>query len=171
MHKKKTKIFATFLGVLTFSALLISAIPIPQVEAQFVTASWDYPDVYDQGIDLMYIYENSTGSWVEVMSYEYDETIVFPWEVGVGMKLRIYAFQNSTLTGASDTADGKNYLQHSVIVKNYADETVFSQQNFTYNSVNDALDPLWYYGYDVVINFIPLAGEYYTITVLYEVYY
>ena len=174
MFKHSKKIITTVILLLTTSALLLAS--VPQVEAQFVVSSWDYPDEYGQGIDAFVIYENSTGSWLELDPpydglYDWEETYVIPWEVGVGIKIRCYAFQNSTLTGASDTNDGKNYQRHSVIVKNFVDSTVFSQQNFTYDSVNDVLDPLWYYGYDVVLNFIPLIGEYYTVTVLYEVYY
>lgn len=139
--------------------------------AYFTLASWDYPDEHGQGINLFVFYENSTGSWVSFGSvYEPDQSYIVNWNTSGSIKLRCYAFFNSTLTGASDVGDGKNYQQHYVSVVT-ARTTVFSQQNFTYYNNNTVLDPMWYYGYEVVLNFIPQQGERYTVTVTYEIYY
>ena len=159
------------------SILLIGHIPQAKVvsdtpaKAQFVLASWDYPDEYGQGIDLFGFYENSTGSWLSYGdAYEPDQSYTIDWNNSVFIKLRCYAFFNSTLTGAIDVADGKNYLRHRVNVTSLG-TSVFSQQNFTYYSNSTILAPMWYYGYEVVLNFLPIGGEIYTVTVDYEIFY
>ncbi len=140
-------------------------------QSQFVLAEWDYPDEYGQGIYDFDVYENSTGSWVNVGGLtEYDESGIFEWNASVGIKLKCWTYFNSTLTGAEDTNDGKNYQQHSVTVTS-AGQTIFSQQNFTYSNAYPEEDPMWVYAYDVVLNFLPVSGAIYTVTVTYEVFY
>ena len=159
-------------------SLLVSVTPTtskPQPSnPQFVLAEWDYPDEYGQGIYGFRFYENSTGSWVAAPWYndlgsfyflhDYDDYIL-NWSAGVAMKLRVYSAFNDTLTGAVDEADGQNYQRHSVAVTSEGVE-VFSQQNFTYYDVTSL-----YYEYEVVLNFLPIGGKIYTISVDYEIYY
>ena len=137
---------------------------------RFVIASWDHPDEYGQGIDTITVYENSTGSWVSVGNYDYDEASSLEWNESVGIKLKVWTWFNSTLVNVSTTNEGKLYQRHSVNVTNLG-TTVFSQQNFTYSNVYTDSAPMWYYVYDVVLNFLPLAGEIYTVTVNYDVFY
>ncbi len=161
---KKICLF-TVLMVLTLLVL-----PIQPAKAQFVLAEWDYPDEYGQGINLFAFYENSSGSWLSFGdAYEPDQSYIVDWNISGFIKLRCYAFFNSTLTGAADVEDGKNYLRHNVTVTS-AGTTVFNQQNFTYYSNTTIEDPMWYYGYEVILNFIPVSGIY-TVTVIYEVFY
>lgn len=152
------------------SVLLIAS--IPPAKARFVLASWEFDDGYGQGIDGIELYENSTGSWIQVGGYHnYTEGHIYDWEINVSIKIVCYTWFNSTLTDADSTADGQNYQQHNVSVT-LSGDTVFSQQGFTYDSVDDTTDPpQWLYGYEVILNFIPTAGSYYTVTILYEVYY
>jgi hypothetical protein len=118
---------------------------------------------------MLTLYENSTGSWVKVNgNYDYTETFVFELNESIGIKIKCWTYFNSTLTGAEDTNDGKNYQRHNITVTLYG--TVFSQQNFTYSNANVEGDPMWYYTYEVVLNFLTIAG-YYTVTVEYGVYY
>ena len=141
-------------------------------EAKFAIASWSYPDAYGQGIDGFFIYENSTGGWDLVDGYiTHDDPGIFNWTANVAIHLHCYTNFNSTLTGAASTAQGKNYQRHNVTVTNSMSEIVFSKQNFTYYSVDTEYSPIWFYEYYVTLNFLPLAGEYYTVTVTYEVYY
>ena len=166
MYKKAG---ALIVVLLTLGLLFVS---IPQAKAQFVLASWDFPDEYGQGLNLFGFYENSTGSWLSFTGsvYEPDQSYIINWNTSGSIMLRCYAFLNSTLTGAIDEADGKNYQQHNVIVTS-GGQTVFSQQNFTFYNFEDLADPMWYYGYEVVLNFLPQTGSLYTVTVTYEVFY
>lgn len=166
----KKKISAILVTVLT---LLILTSSIPPARAQFVLSSWDFPDAYGQGIEGFEIFENSTGAWVQVGGYYgYEDSQVLEWNASVAIKLICYTWFNSTITGAGSGALGKNYQRHNVTVTNLSDVVVFSQQNFTYVSVDTATDPpMWLYGYSVVLNFLPESGQYYTVTVTYEVYW
>jgi len=47
--------------VLLVVGLLVAA--IPPAKAQFVIASWDFPDEYGQGIYGFFPLENSSGDW------------------------------------------------------------------------------------------------------------
>ena len=149
----------------------VATIQPAKANPQFIISSWEYPDEYGQGINLFAFYENSTGAWVEYGdAYEPDQSYIVNWNTSGSIKLRCYAFLNSTLTGAIDEDDGKNYLRHNVTVTS-AGQSIFSQSNFTYYNFADILDPMWYYGYEVVLNFLPLEGQVYIVTVTYEVFY
>jgi len=160
----------TAIIILVISVFLVAS--IQPTRAPFVLASWDFPDEYGQGIDTITVYENSTGSWVSVGNYDYDEASVLDWEVGVAIKLKVWTWFNSTLTGAGSTNEGKNYQRHNVTVTDFSDTIVFSQQNFTV-VFYDYGEPssMWYYTGSVVLNFLPEAGEYYMVTVVYEIFW
>ena len=171
--------------MLTLSVLVASNHPTKSIvreleqPAKFVIASWTgYPDEYGQGIYGFRFYENSTGSWVLAPYYNdigkfyflnYYDPYTLNWSEGVAMKLRVYSILNTTLTGAIDEADGQNYQRHTVNVTSLG-TTVFSQQNFTYVNVTPYED-IPAYEYDVILEFLPLAGEIYMVTVDYEVFY
>lgn len=163
MNEEKVETIIVF--VILFSLLLIST---PQnVSSQFVIASWDYPDEYGQGIYAMRVYENSTGSWVNVGGWiEYYESATFDWNASIGIKIQCESTLNATLTGAASSSDGNNYLRHNVTVTLVNGTVVFSQQNFTY------IDDIDYaYSYYVILNFLPEASTLYTVTVTYEVFW
>ena len=177
------KVKALIISLCALSGFIVSILLLPgtslivapkqfEGQAKFRLASWSYGDGYGQGIDGFFIYENSTGSWNIVDGYVSNtDPGVFNWTAGVAVKLDCWTGFNSTLTGAATTAEGKNYQRHNVTVKNFEGTTVFSKQNFTYYSVDIEYTPMWLYEYYVVLNFLPLAGEYYTVTVTYDVFY
>ena len=176
----KKKVLALLILVLTISIVLVSrgsrvetieSIPsATEDNPKFVLAEWDFPDEYGQGIDTITVYGNSTGSWVSVGNYEYDEVSSLEWNESVGIKLKVWTWFNSTLTGVGSTNEGKLYQRHSVNVTNLG-TTVFSQQNFTYSNVYTDSAPMWYYVYEVVLNFLPVGGEIYSVVVTYEIFW
>lgn len=184
-HKKKTEKTAVLIVVMLAFVLTLALVP-PAKSAKFVLAAWSYPDEYGQGIYGYRIYENSTGDW-ESFGYEYQvgttmgtfyfvhpdtfDVDVFDWTAGVFIKLRFYFTLNSTLTGATDLTNGKNYFRHSIIVIDLNESTVFSQQNFTYYDNEGEDEGIYYYLYDIILDFEPVQGDYYTATVTYEVYW
>ena len=172
LHKEESRRGLKSLIIIAMLTATILFASIPPARAQFVLASWDYPDEYGQGIEAFEIAENSTGSWVQVGAARgYADSSTIDWNASLFIRLRCYTWFNSTLTGASTTNDGKNYQRHNIIVTN-SSATVFSQVNFTYFYADDSIDPpMWYYGYEVVLNFLPVAGTIYTVTITYEVYY
>lgn len=161
---------------LVLSMFIVALFPRP-TRAQFVLASWEFPDEYGQGIEEYALYENSTGSWVQIESkyvtnrFRYNDTETHDWDSGVGIKLAVYSWINETLTGIATGDEGKLYQQHSILVTS-AGITVFSQQNFTYSYFDDGIHPdRWLYVYTVIFNFLPQAGAIYTTTVTYEIYW
>ncbi len=159
----------SLLTVLVISIIII--VPIQPVNAQFVLSGWDYPDEYGQGMFKILVFENSTESWVQVGNwlYYYNSTS-FDWVAGVGIKIRVLTTLNSTLTGASDVEDGKNYFRHRVNVTSVG-IPVFSQQNFTQSGEPDEEGDLYFYDYAVVLDFRPIDGNIYVVTITYEVFY
>lgn len=168
--------------MIIMSILVITA-PQPQPEpvksAQFVISSWDYPDEYGQGIYGFQFFENSTGSWVAAPFYtdigafyflhSYTTGWALNWSAGVAMKLRVHVTFNQTYVGVSTTEEGQNYLRHSVSVTSPI-ESVFFQQNFTYYDVTEFGNEPYYYEYEVILEFLPIAGTIYTVSVIYEIY-
>jgi len=151
---------------------VVVSVPPANANPKFIIASWDYPDEYGQGIETFDVYENSTGSWVNVGGpSDWDESGIFDWNASVAIKLKCWTWFNSTLTGVGSTNEGKLYQQHNVIVTQNNRTIVFSQQNFTYSNVYTDAAPMWLYVYEIVLNFLPVAGQIYTITIDYEVYY
>ena len=161
-------------SVVVSLVVLILIVSIPQARAQFVVASWDFPDAYGQGIEAFEMFENSSGAWVRVGfgAYDYSETEVFDLAVGAAIKLICYTWFNSTLTGAVSEADGERYQQHDVSLTAANSSVIFSQQNFTYVNADDSIDPpMWYYSYYVILDIISEEGQFYTATVTYEIWW
>lgn len=175
--------------ILTLSVLVASnyhsKIVFEELEqpVKFVLAEWDYPDQYGQGIYMLRFYENSTGSWVAAPWYyvggeldglpyyslHSDDPYTLNWSAGVAMKLRVYSLFNQTLVGVESTSEGQRYLRHDVTVSD-ASGILFSQQNFTYYDVTEFGEENYQYEYEVVLNFLPVAGEIYTVVVTYEIF-
>lgn len=181
----KKKVLALVILCLTISGLVLFAqwkgnqidLAVSPERAGFVISTWSETDEYGQSLHQFEVFGNSTGDWVQVGPpyggvYEDWDPIILDWEVGVAIKLRVYTWFNSTLTGAGSLAEGKLLQRHSVNVTDSFDVSVFSQQNFTYYDATDAIaPPMWFYVYDVVLNFIPSSGMIYTVTIIYEVYW
>lgn len=185
--KRRISAAVVLIMIVTLSVLVASnQFPKSVVEeleqpAQFVIASWDHPDEYGQGIYLLHFYENSTGSWLPAWYYidgvgkfytlhYYDSYDYFNFSAGVAMKIRVETLFNQTLVGVESTSEGQKYLRHDVTVSD-AYGIVFSQQNFTYYDVTENGEENYYYEYEVVLNFLPVSGEIYTVVVTYEIYY
>ncbi|GAH72626.1 unnamed protein product, partial [marine sediment metagenome] len=99
-HRKKI-----IAGVLVLMVVSLFAATITPAKAQFTLASWAYPDEYGQGIEGFDIWGNATGSWVLDSHLAYSDTSVVEWYSNASIKLYLYMWFNSTLTGAIDLAD------------------------------------------------------------------
>ena len=158
--------------VMILGVLMVSTLSAAQ-DPEFFLAEWDYPDEYGQGIRGVRTYENSTGSWVHFYYCHYDDTYdTYEWNVSVAVKLEVHSMINSTRVGATTDDEGKLYQRHHVLVQSSNGTTIFSQQNFTFIDVdNSTYAPLWLYRYEVVLEFLPELGEFYTATVTYEIFW
>ena len=159
--------------ILIISCISLMLIVIPQAKGtQFYLAEWDFPDEYGQGVSTWYAQSNATGSWVDIASngYTSDPEPPIPWNVSQVIRILIWSSMNRTLLGLNDTDIGKNHVQHNVTVTDQWDIEVFSQQNFTFFDVN-VEDDLYWYRHTVILNFLPLEAEFYTVTILCEIYW
>ena len=166
MYKKKL----TALILLSFVIMGFGFVSIPEAKAQFVISTISALDQYGQGISPsgIDILENSTGSWQYAQAFG-GVPSPFNWSAGKFMQVRIETRLNATLTGATGLIDGKNYFRHNITVTNTDSVIVFSANNFTYRTSADV--GIYYYSYEVTLNFSPVAGQAYTIDITYEVYY
>lgn len=149
--------------------------PTPTKTAKFVLAAWDYPDQYGQGIEAVRVYQNISGSWETLTPFDLtsgDSTTLEINGTATGIQILVKCWLNNTLVNATDFDDGKNYIRHSVNVTALSTgDNVFSQQNFTYSTGTDALDPMFYYQYEVDMYFDITGGETYTALVDCEIYH
>ena len=101
------KILSGVVVAATIFVILISTIPPAQASPKFALATWDYPDAYGQGIDSFVLYSNSTGSWVVVDTWYYDDLYPAPDPVprnaSQAIKLRVRSIMNTTLVAVSYT--------------------------------------------------------------------
>lgn len=172
-------VVASIMCVAAIIGSMNSTIEGPKPQTWFYLSAWDYPDSYSQGIEGFYIYENSTGSWEHIdqpwhVYYDYTHDGYFNWTEfeGAAIKLECFTWFNSTITESADTTEGLLYQRHNVTVMDINLATVvFSQNNFTYVANYTYAAPMWYYQYEVVLDFIPQAASQYVVTVSYEVYY
>lgn len=163
------------------SIMLLSITPqhtqgtIKRENSTFIISSWDYPDDHGQGIDRIDIYSNETGSWVDTgFDFDYDGSnlVEFNATDNIAIRLSVWSFFNSSWFGDMDNITGRNYQRHNITVVNNNGTEVFSQQNFTYTTVNTFLyAPLFHYAYYVDLDFILEMGEIYLIDLRYELYY
>lgn len=180
MFKHKKKAISGIIVSLTILAVLIASVPQAKAEPNFILAGgWDFPDAYGQGIYSYVVYSNSTGDWVVYDTWIWDDSFsgpdgLIPWNTSQAIKVRLTCTLNKTLLGIESPVTGQNYLRHSVVVTDQAEEEVFSQQNFTYvmETHDFELYPgiYWYY-YSIIFDFLPISGEVYTALFVYEVYY
>jgi hypothetical protein len=85
--------------------------------------------------------------------------------------LVIQCWLNGTACDVATFSDGASRIRHNVTVINTNGTVVFSQENFTYSWGIEYSNALFIYQYWVELDFTPVMGEIYTVTVTYEVYY
>jgi hypothetical protein len=92
-------------------------------------------------------------------------------EVGDNVTLAVFVWFNATKSGVSSLNEGLLYLRHNISVLCLNHTEVFSKQNFTYIIGTDGGAPMYFYRHDVILDFAFDAGEIYTATITYEVFY
>ena len=177
----KKKVLALLLLVLILGLVFatrgsrVETTPTIQTDnPKFVLASWDYPDEHGQGIESIYVWHNVSGAWVEFPDspfYSSDST-EFNATAGENLKVQVYSWLNRSYIGLPEPWNqGHKYIRHSVVVSTSANSSVFSQQNFTYDAFGGTADPVEWYRHTVILDFLPVAGEIYTITIDYEAFF
>lgn len=164
----KKKLGVASVCLLLVSLLIVTA-PQPVRSAQFVLASWDYPDEYGQGILGVIVYENSTGAWVFLENVGYDESSTVEVNDSLALKIVPFFVINHTFHELTDIAEAKAIIRGSIEMT-LLGETLFSQTNMTYSDTGDVGATCWWLSYYVIAPIILLSGQIYTVTVTYEIY-
>ena len=182
MSKRKI-ITVTLLGLFICSMLIL--VPVQPVKAQFVIAytydseagnGFEYDD-YGQGFFLYHPMTNYTyPDWNlhpdYVDNYFFNQSpYVHEWDVGYAIGIRVLAWLNSTLTGATDLTDGQSYMMVNATISSISGE-LDSIENITPFYQSTSKDPImWLYGFDAFFNVIAEASLTYTVTLTYQVYW
>lgn len=172
--KNRNKIYV--LGIALLLSTLVFIVPIQPAKAQFVLAYYS-PDNY--GNAIAYISAYYDGEWngsVYKEPYQFpSDTTTNPMETftGTNITLAVFCWLNSTHAGVSSVAEGKTVIRHNVSVLVSNGTEIFSQQNFTYVIGVDGGGPdedFYFYRYDVILDIVPVSGQVYTVTIIYEVF-
>jgi hypothetical protein len=158
------KVSAILIAIFVCALLVVTP-----VKAQFIVASWEYPDEYGQGISTIMLYED--GDLEGFCNYN-NASNEFIISEGDNITLRVTTYINQTVVGVGTVEAGKAYIRHSIVISTPSNSSFFSQQNFTYYS--GALVPPTnriVYTYTVWLNVVWVAGTTYTATITFEVFY
>lgn len=157
------------LSVLSFAS-------IPPTKANFIIASWDYPDEYGQGVYEIRIYQYINGwyglsetTWGWGPNAENDAFEIFANATAVYILLKCE--MNNTRVNASSLADGENYIQHSGELIQLGHGIIDTVGNFTLYSSSDASDPMFEYWYNCTFEFSPIGGVNYKAVLNIEIYW
>jgi hypothetical protein len=179
-------VIVTIIGCLIVGSILhvrtshTTTIIEPSKNATFVLSGWGYPDEYGQGIEVVWPYENSTGSWVALRDpafvFWYEDT-TFEVNATPNTALKIIATANINHTlfdfgpDKSENASARAIMRVGIEVIT-SNGTVFSQNNMTWDGTCfDDTATTWSISYEAVVDVLVIAGTIYTATITYEVYY
>ena len=172
--KERNVSYALFIGFLVLMVLLIS---IPPAKAQIVLAEWEYDNGYGEGIEVIYITENSTGAWVSIYDapaytlYNDQRPLELNTTENTSIRIWPYVNLNHTLRGLSENASAFNIMRVGVVVSMGSNASYFSQQNLTWSGgVYDDTPSTWSFGCWAILPFHIVSGNVYIITLTYEVY-
>lgn len=165
----KTKAFASIVLALLCLVLVASIQP---AKAQVVLAEWEYDDGYGQGIEYVYVHENSTGSFVAVDETAYNETNIYNmnYTASTALKITPYVTLNHTRQGLAENASAFAIMRVSIEVW-IAGNMTFSQQNLTWSdSVVDATPTSWRFSCWVIVPMLIVGGTIYIVVLTYDIY-
>ena len=171
MKNKKT---LYVIGIALLLSTLLLFVPVQPAKAQFVLAYDFSPDNNGNAIALLRAYFD--GDYNGTMYADPDSyptiTTTATLEVieGTSISLQIGCWLNSTYADVGSLEEGRTVIRHNVSVLATNGTEIFSQQNGTYYSSTDFLDPMYYYEYDMLLDFVPVSGQVYTVIVIYEVF-
>jgi len=176
--KQRIKLIAVVCAMLTVVALGIATIPEARAQPKFIIAS----SVPYNGNGIAYIGCYLDGVFNATVYYNFDAYLAYanntpginPLDVlaGSNITLSVFSWLNGTWAGIASFAEGQNVIRHNVTVALGNGTVVFSKQNFTYfdTGVYEEWAPMYFYRYDVILDFVPEMGQVYIATVTYEVY-
>ena len=172
----RTKLVAWAVVMSLVIMIGFSTIPPVKAQAQFIIAQWDYDtNGYGEGIELVYVLENSTGVWEGVREphfifwYE-STTIELNQTANTALQFQPCVTLNHTQRGLTENATAFAIMRTSIAFWNQGNLS-FSQQNLTWNpTVFDQTPTTWSFSGIVTVPIILVAGEIYLVIFTYEIY-
>ena len=170
--KNRNKAYVISIALLL--STLVFLVPVQPAKAQFILAYTFSPDNNGNAISFINAYFDD-----DYVLTVYNDPDIYPTvtytsiaevNASTSISLRVGCWLNSTYAGVASLAEGENVIRHSVSVLSSNGSVIWSQQNFTYQSGVDVLAPMYHYDYDVTLDFVPVSGVVYTVTVIYEVF-
>lgn len=175
------RIIAVVTIVLVLSVFLTR---LPQTNAQFVIAAWEgFPDELGQGIYGVTFWENSTGSFINILNPDTGISLWYPentttaelnYTANTALRVAPRVLLNYTNLGLAHPSDfdlGRNFVRVGVELF-AAGTSLFSQQNLTYDDLGGLYETgLWWYVYVGIVNVTLGPGTIYTVRFIYEVFY
>ena len=165
--------------VMIFLILGVFLTRLPQTNAQFVIAGWDYPDEYGQGIGVLWGYTNDTGSWIKIredasFSPHEDTTVSINYTEDTAFQFIVTCFINHSLFDfGPDPNENASALAITRVGVEFSSNThglLFSFENMTwYGTLFEYDDYIWSLSYEIVIDHIIQAGTIYTVRFYYEI--
>lgn len=170
--------------VTAFMILGVFLTRLPQAQAHFVIAGWDFPDEYGQGIEVLWLQENSTGSWVTYpdtgrghLWFLSDDETTIPLNYTANTALRVEADVNINHTlfsfgpDKSENASARAIMRVGLTVSSpYG--ILFSLENMTWGgNVYDDSATVWTIDYVDIIEVIIEPGTIYVVRFVYEIFW
>ena len=168
--KKKTYV----IGIALLLSTLLLFVPVQPAKAQFVLAYTFSPDNYGNAISIITLYLDGVHN-----GSMYWDSDIYPTKINTltrevfendNLTLDISCWLNATYAGVASLAEGKNVIRHNVSVRVVNGTEIFSKQNGTCTSELDYYAPMYHYQYQINLDFLPVSGQIYTVTVIYEVF-
>lgn len=151
---------------------------LPQTNAQFIIAGWDYDDGYGQGIEVVFIHENSTGTFLAIFDPAYifwneETTLSLNYTPDTALKFYVSANINHTLfdfgPDKSENASARAIMRVGITVSTpYG--IVYSNDDLDWDGTCfDDTATTWAISYEVVVDVIIQAGTTYVVRFTYEI--
>ena len=171
------------LAVVTIVLILgvfLTRLPQAQAQAHFVITGFDYDDGYGQGIEVLWLYENSSGSWEPVKDpafffFDDETTYALNWTENTALRVGVTANINHTLFDFGpdkNENDSARAIMRVGLTVSCAKEILFSLDIMTWDETcYDDTATTWSISYaDTLDTFLIQMGTIYVARFVYEIY-
>jgi hypothetical protein len=147
-----------------------------QTHAVFIISGWEYDDGYGQGIEVVYIHENSTGSWVRIKDPAFflpNDNTTIKLNATPNTALRVWpsANINHSLHGLTVNTSALAIMRVGLEVS-VGGRIVYSLENMTWDAgtIYNDTETTWAVSYVQIIPIILVMGTIYTVRFDFEIY-
>lgn len=178
----RKRILVAILVITLLGVILV--VNIPQTRGvQFFLSGWDYPDEYGQGIEVLWLQTNETGSWVTFPDTgrghlwflsDDDTSIALNYSSNMALRVEVDANINHTLFSfgpdKSENASARAIMRVGLTLSNRSG-VIFSLDNMTWggNCYDDSAT-VWAIDYVDIVDVILQPATIYFLRFTYEIF-